>query len=51
MEGRRLLGRAKKTWSKVIEEDTVKLNITEDMADDKKPWRQLISRPIPGVGN
>ena len=29
----------------VMEEDTRKLNITEDMAEDRKQWRQLISRP------
>ena len=32
VEGRRPVGRPKKTWSKVVEEDTRKLNITEDMA-------------------
>ena len=51
VEGRRPLGRPKKAWSKVVEEDMRKLNITEDMAKDRKQWRQLISRPIPGVGN
>ena len=35
MEGRRPLGRPKMTWSKVVEEDR-KLNITEDMAEDRK---------------
>ena len=28
-----------------------KLNITEDMAEDRKQWRQLISCLTPGVGN
>ena len=51
VEGRRPVGRPKKTWSKVVEEDTRKLNITEDMADDRQQWRQLISCPTPGVGN
>ena len=27
-----------------------KINITEDMAEDRKQWRQLISHPTPGVG-
>ena len=31
MEGRRPDGRPKKTWSKVVEEDMRKLNITEDI--------------------
>ena len=31
-----LVGRPKKTWSKVVEEDTRKLTITEDMAEDNK---------------
>ena len=51
VEGRRPVGRPKKTWSKVVEEDMRKLNITEDMAEDRKQWRQLISCPTPGVGN
>ena len=51
VEGRRPVGRPKKTWSKVVEEDMKKLNITEDMAEDRKQWNQLISRPTPGVGN
>ena len=44
MEGRRPVGRPKKTWSKVVEEDMRKLNITEGMVEDKKQWRQLIFR-------
>ena len=51
VEGRRPVGRPKKTWSKLVEEDMRKLNITEDMAEDRKRQRQLISRPTPGVGN
>ena len=51
MEGGRPVGRPKKTWNKVVEENMRKLNITEDMAEDRKQWRQLISLPIPGVGN
>ena len=43
VKGRRPVGRPKKTWSKVGEEDMRKLNITEDMAEDRKQWRQLIS--------
>ena len=30
VEGRRPVGRPKKTWSKVVEEDIRKLSITED---------------------
>ena len=51
VEGRRPLGRPKMNWSKVVEEDMRKLNITEDMAEDRKQWRQLISHPTPRVGN
>ena len=36
VEGRRPVGRPKKTWSKVVEEYMRKLNITEDMAEDRK---------------
>ena len=35
VEGRRPVGRPKKTWSKVVEEDMRKLNITEDLAEDR----------------
>ena len=51
MEGRRPVGRPNKIWSKVVKEDTRKLNITEDMAEDRKQWKQLISSPILGVRN
>ena len=34
VEGRRPVGRPKKTWSKVVEEDMRKISITEDMAED-----------------
>ena len=40
MEVRRPVGRPKKTWSKVVEEDMRKYNIKEDMAEDSKQWRQ-----------
>ena len=33
------VGRPKKTWSKVVEEDMRKLNITEGMIEDRKQWR------------
>ena len=39
VEDRKLVGRPKKAWSKVMEEDMRKLNITEDMAEDRKQWR------------
>ena len=42
LEGRRPVGRPKKTLSKVMEEDMRKFNITEDMAEDRKQWGQLI---------
>ena len=51
VEGRRPVGRPNKTWCMVVEEDTRKLNITENMAEDRKQWRQLISCPTPGLGN
>ena len=31
-----------------MEEDTRKLNVTKVMAEDRKQWRQLISRRTPG---
>ena len=38
VEGRRPASRPKKTWSKVVEEDMRKLNIMEDMAEDRHLW-------------
>ena len=38
VEGRRPVGCAKKTWSKIVEEDMRKLNIMEDMVEDRQQW-------------
>ena len=46
VQGRRQVGRPKKTWSKVVEEDMRKLNITEDMAGDRQQWKKKGSQPI-----
>ena len=43
VKGRRPVGRPKKTWSKIMEEDMSKLNNTEDMAKYRKQWRELIN--------
>ena len=51
LEGRRPVGRPKNTWSKVMKEGMRNLNITKDMAKERKQWRQFISRPTAGVGN
>ena len=51
VEDRRSSGSPRKTWSKVVEEDMRKLNITEDMAENRKQWKQLISTPTQGVVN
>ena len=52
MEVRRPVGRPKKTWSKVVEEDMYEeVKHHRDMAEDRKQWRQLISHPTPGVRN
>ena len=45
VECRRPIGRPKKTWSKIVEEDMRKLNITENLAQDRQQWRQLTSNP------
>ena len=42
VEDKMSVGRPKKTWSKVVEEDMRKLNIMENMAEDRKQWRELI---------
>ena len=36
VEGRKPVVRPKKTWNKVVEEDMKKLNLAEDMAEDRK---------------
>ena len=46
VEGRMPVGRLKRTWKKLVGEDMRKLNITEDMAKDRKQWRQLISHQM-----
>ena len=49
MEGRRPVGRPRRPGKMVVEENLRKLNIIEDMVEDRKQWKQLISRPTPGV--
>ena len=39
VEGQYSVGWPNKTWSKVVEEEMNKLNITKDMAEDRKQWR------------
>ena len=39
VEGRRPVGRPKKNWSKVVEEDMRKSNILKDMAEDREQWQ------------
>ena len=51
VEGRRTVVKPKKTWSKVVEVDIRKLNIAENMAEDRKQWRQFISCPTLEEGN
>ena len=51
VEGRRPVGRPNNTWSKVVKEDMRKLNITDDLAEDRKQWKKLISRPTQGEEN
>ena len=41
VEGRRPVGSPKKTWSKVMEEDMRKLNITENK--DRQQWRRCLT--------
>ena len=48
--GRRPVGRPKKTWRKVVEEDMRMLNITEEEVVDRQRWKRLISRPTPAMG-
>ena len=45
VEGRRPVGRPKKTWNKVVEENMRNFNFTENMAEEGKQWRRFISCP------
>ena len=48
--GRRPVGRPKKTWRKVVEEDMRTLNITEETVEDRQRWKTLItSNPSDGT--
>ena len=48
--GKRMVRRPRKTWRQGVEEDLRRLNIREDMVDDRQQWRRLISRLTPAVG-
>ena len=48
--GRRPVGRPKKTWRKVVEEDMRTLNITEEAVEDWQRWKRFISHPTPVMG-
>ncbi len=45
VEGRRPTGRPKKKWSGRVREDITLLEIEEHMAQDRKLWRTVITRP------
>ncbi len=46
VEGRRPVGRPRKTWSKCIEQDLNQLlGLREEMAQDRREWRRVINRP------
>ena len=39
VEGRRPVGSPKKTWSKVLDENMKKLNITKDTVEERQQWK------------
>ncbi len=47
VEGRRPVGRPRKTWRKCIEQDLNQLGLREEMAQDRRQWRRVINRPTP----
>ena len=51
VEGRRTVGRPKKTWSKVVEEDEVIEHHRIHITEDRHQCRRLTSHPTTGVGN
>lgn len=50
VEGRRPVGRPRKTWRRCVMEDMNSLRIGEDMAQNRELWRAVIARPTPRVG-
>ncbi len=46
VEGRRPVGRPRKTWRKCIEQDLNQLGLRK-MAQDRRKWRRVINRPAP----
>ena len=47
VEGRKSVGRPKKTWRRCVEEDMKKMKITEECIQNRREWRRLIARPTP----
>ena len=47
LNGRKPVGRPKKTWQACIKEDLTVLNISEEAAYDRVKWRGLITCPTP----
>ncbi len=47
VEGRRPVGRPRKTWRKCIEQDLNQLGLREEMAHVRREWRRVINCPTP----
>ncbi len=47
VEGRKPVGRPRKTWRRCVERDLKRLGLCEEMAQDRREWRGVISRPAP----
>ena len=51
VEGRRPRGRPRKTWMDNVRDDMRRLNLTDDMTEDRQMWKNAIARQTPLSGN
>ncbi len=45
VDGRRPVGRPRKTWRREIQEDLALMRLDEHQAEDRVEWRRAIKRP------
>ena len=51
VDGRRPIGRPRRTWGDCIREDLQTAGISEELAKNRSECRRAINCPIPGLGN
>ena len=48
--GKRPVGRPRRTWRQIVQQDMEKLGIQEELAQDRGSWRRIIASPTPVKG-